>query len=591
MRRLSTAVWIAALLAGALAAGCVPPGQANLGILEAYQKALVARSPQPREGEAGLGPLTPAPQAGLPALRVTTQPSTQRTQVYLPLEEAIIRALANSPEIRLVSFDPAIAHEKAVEAAAAFDYIVFGSWEHSRQDKQSASTLGGGQITSWTLEGGLKQKTITGANWSLAYTLNGTPENTSPATSLTKYYEPIVSLEVTQPLLRDAWCEATLAEVHLARVNERSSAEAFRQKVEEIVTNVIGAYWALVQARVDLGIQEHLLAVTLETLERTEARAELDATTGQVKQAKAAVESRRAALLVARKTIGDAQDALARLVADPQINLQADVEIIPTTDPVTQEVQVDLTDRLITALKHNPTLTQARLAIEAADINVSLAVNETLPRLDLTASVSQQGLAGAVHQAHENLGTGHYVSYSVGLTAEYPLGNRAALAKLRRERLTLDQTLTNLQNLADQVAADLRERVRQVHTTYQEMLAQRASAEAAGLYLQSLEDIEQIRGRLTPEFLLVKLQAQQDVAAARRAELTAIVHYNIDLADLEKASGTVLQVQPVKIALPPATDMSNWPAPEAPATAPASAPVTVIDAYRQALSGSSEEKK
>jgi hypothetical protein len=123
------------------------------------------------------------------------------------------------------------------------------------------------------------------------------------------------------------------------------------------------------------------------------------------------------------------------------------------------------------------------------------------------------------------------------------------------------------------------------------MLAQRAAAEAARLYLQSLEDIERIRGRLTPEFLLVKLQAQQDVAVAQRAELAAIVQYNIALADLERASGTVLQVQPVRIALPPATDLSGWPPTEAPATGPAGSPITVIDAYRQALSGGGDDKK
>jgi outer membrane protein TolC len=142
MKRLQPAAWIVVSLAASLA-GCVAPGEANLGVLEAYQKALVARSPQPRSGEAGLGPLKPAAQAGLPELKATTQPSTQRPQIRLSLEEAIIRALANSPEIRVVGFDPAIAHEQAVEAAAAFDYIVFGSWEHSRQDTQSASTLAG----------------------------------------------------------------------------------------------------------------------------------------------------------------------------------------------------------------------------------------------------------------------------------------------------------------------------------------------------------------------------------------------------------------------------------------------------------------
>ncbi|MGA2266318.1 MAG: TolC family protein [Phycisphaerae bacterium] len=564
-----------------LLAGCVWPGQADSAILNRYQKAMTDRSPQQRLGEQGLDSLKPTPGTTGPELKVTHDPATGRSQVRLPLEEVIVRALANSVDIRVASFNPPIARQELIKEDAAFDYIVFGGYQYQSQNQQVPNPLLElEQFHSWTYEMGIKQKTITGAEWSLAYNLNRTRQPADIYPQMSEYFAT-ATLGVTQPLLRDAWPEVNLAKVNLAKVNEKTSNEVFRQKVEEIVTQVIGTYWALVQARISLAIEQNLLDITVATLNRVKARAELDATAVEIKQAEAAVESRRAQLILAQKTILDVQDALSRLMADDQINLISNVEMIPTTDPVTVEIKIDVVDRLITALKYNPNLTQVRLAVEAADINVMVAFNQTLPRLDLTASTTFQGFDSTGHQANKNLSSADHGSYTVGLEAEYPLGNRAAEAELRHQKLARLQTLTNLQNAADLVTQDVRDTARQVQTSYQEMLAQRASVAAAAMQLRALEDTEKIRGRLTPEFLQVKLQAQESLSQAQHAELQALINYNIALADLNRVTGTTLQVQNVRIALPAAIDMAPSPLVPTSSSAPSSAPVTILDTYRQ----------
>jgi outer membrane protein TolC len=571
--------------------GCVWPGEADSGILNRYQKAMTNRSPQKRLGEQGMDSLKPTPGTTGPELKVTQDPTTGRPQVRLSLEEVIVRALANSLDIRVASFDPAVARQELIKAAAAFDYIVFGSYQYQNQDQQVPDpTIQLEHFHTWTYEAGIKQTTITGADWALAYTLTGTRQPPAIYPPMSEY-EATAVLQVTQPLLRNAWPEVNLAQVNLAKVNEKTSNEAFRQQVEKTVTQVIGTYWALVQARINLAIQQDLLNITIITLNRVKARAELDATAVEIKQAEAAVESRRAQLILAQRIIQDVQDALARLMADDQVNLISDVEIIPTTDPVTAEVQVNLVDRLLTALKYNPTLSQLRLAVEAADINVTVAINQTLPRLDLTASTTLQGLDSTVHQTDQNFWSGKHVGYTVGLAAEYPLGNRAAEAELRHQRLTRQQTLTNLQNNADLVAQEVRAQARQVKTSYQEMLAQRASVAAARIQLRALEDAEKIRGRLTPEFLQVKLQAQESLSQAEQAELQALIAYNIALADLDRVTGTTLEVQNVHIALPAATDMAPAPPPPTASSVPSSGPATILDTYRQALMGTAPTQR
>jgi len=157
----------------------------------------------------------------------------------------------------------------------------------------------------------------------------------------------------------------------------------------------------------------------------------------------------------------------------------------------------------------------------------------------VTGSVSLQGLAKTSNAAHDQVFDGDQQSYSAGLIFEYPLGNRDAKAGLRRARLERTKAIMTLRNLAIQVGEQVKERVREVDTTYQELQAQRAVVTAAQAQLKALEDTEEIYAQLSPEFLNTKLSAQEDVANAERSTLEALVSYNTALITLSQVTGTV----------------------------------------------------
>jgi len=545
------------LAVGMLAAGCLSPGRVDPTILNRYQKVLTERGPRQR-GREELDQLRPAPSTTVPKLKVLKDKQTGQARIELSLDETIRRTLANNTDIQVVSFDSAISREDMIKAAAEFDYVVFGEYTYQREDDRT-NTLGvAGQARTQEFQAGVKQKTITGADWSLRWSMNRTWDNSTFSVLRTRY-EPKLIFEITQPLLRDAWPGFNLAGLKLARLNHKISIFAFRAKVEEIITKVISTYWSLVRARRELEIQQSLLDMTEETLARVKARGGLDATAVHIKQIEAAVESRRAALIRARKTALDVQELLARLLADAQINVLSAYEIVPTTSPITELVQMDITDQLLTALRHNPLLEQARLAIAMADIDVYVAANQTLPRLDLKASAGLQGLGPTRREARNELFTGNYASYALTLSGEYPLGNRERLAQLHRNRFERLKAIAVMQNIADQMAAQIKDRIREIGTSYQEIQAQGSAVNAARIQLQALEDTERIRGQLTPEFLQVKLQAQEAVATAERSELKAITDYNSAMVDLARTTGTVLELHRVRIALPVAAGEADWP--------------------------------
>lgn len=546
--------------------GCVSDEVDDKGIITSYQQTLAEQGPQQRadtEGKDSLRPLdllrpTPAPE-GIPSeVEIVTDPNTGRKIFELTIEQAIVRSLANSPEIRIVSFDPSIAKQDITKAAAEFDITAFGRMNFEQDDNPVNSIYQSGQSDVRLLESGIKQRGITGSEWSLSYALTRSWDDLANRTLPTRY-EPILAFQLRQPLLRDAWQQTNLAGVNIARLNHDIAVLDFRQKAEDVSTEVISAYWRLLQARRDFEILQKLLQRTLDTLKKVLGRKEIDATDVQIKQMEASAKAREAVLLQASKRVIDTQDALVRLMADPQVSMLDEVEIVPATIPSTTAEEFESfgagdkrgqAEILGLAMKKNPIMQQARVAITIADINIRVAQNQEMPRLDLIASSRIQGLDSSQGQAQDSFNSGDYASYAVGLSLEYPLGNRQREAELLRRRFERRKAISTLQNLADQVAIQAKERIRKIETNRAEIEIQAQAAQAARIHLQAVEDSEPIRQRLTPEFLLVKLQAQGALADAQLAQIKAVADFNISLAQLAQTTGTVLELRQVSAALP-----------------------------------------
>lgn len=528
---------------------CVSESVEEDGIISSYQKQVVEKSPQPRDSNEGLESLRPSPEPDVLKLDVTRDKATGKKIVKLTIDDAVKRALLSSPEISIVSYDPSIAKEDVVKAAADFDPALFGRLSNEKQDDPTDSFYLGGQATSRVWETGIKQKGVTGAEWSLAYALTRDWDDLTTRTLSTRY-EPIISFQIKQPLLRDAWQKLNLAGINISKLNYRVALAAFRQKTEEVSAEVISLYWTLARARRDREIQQWLLDKTSETLKKVEDRKGIDATDVQIKQAEAAVKSREAVLFQAKKQVMDVQDALVRLLSDSQINLLSDFEIIPITVLDTTETRFEQSETLRTALSNNPKIHQARLTVDVAQINVDVAKRQKMPKLDLVASSRMSGLSRGHGSAHDELSNADYVSYALGITFEIPLGNRQREAEFRKRKWERYKATSILQNTSDQLALQVKERIRLAETSYDEIQVQKDAVDAAKIHLQAVEDTEVIRKELTPEFLLVKLQAQETLSNAERAVIKAITDYNISLVRLAQSMGTVLDMRYVRKALP-----------------------------------------
>lgn len=536
-------------------AGCISIKMGPKDNLSAYQQGMATRGPQRVAELKDQGSTDPldvlrpyvSPEREVLPLPSKVDPLSQKQVMQLSLGRAIVMALHNNPSIRTVSFDPEIAARELEQAAAEFDPAAFARGNLDEQDNPVNGIFQPGRSESRSAESGLKQRLPTGTEWSLAYTLAREWDNLFGRTLATRY-EPFVVLDLKQPLLRDAWLTVNLAKVNTAKLNHRLAMLEFRQKTNEIATKVVIAYWQLWQARRELQIDQELYHQAVVTLRKVEGRTGIDASDVQRKQAETSMVVREVGLVGARKRIRDAQDALLMLIADPRLNLLSDTEITLTTQPKAPPEILDEQILLQAAMLNNPRLEQARVATEIADLYVRVAENQTLPRLDLVGSTRAQGFGDEWDESHSPLGKGEYIGYAIGLTLEVPLGNRERKAALEQRRIERRKALATLTEAADQVALVTKERMRRVESNGMEIpIYQRAEA-AADSHLQAMEQSEQNLPRLTPEFLLVKLQAQESLASARQGSMEAIAQFNISLTELAEVTGSVLELHNIRAA-------------------------------------------
>jgi outer membrane protein TolC len=476
------------------------------------------------------------------------------TQISLSLQEAIARTLAHSLSIRVEAYNPAIKESQITEALAIYDPTFFGNSQWTNQDEPIALSPISVNGVTWQNSVGLRQLLPSGGTASAGVGDTYRSFQNNQLVTPNSSHEANLNVSLSQPLLRGFGSVVTSANIYLAQRDYGISLSQFRKQVIKSVGDVEDAYQSLVAAISAVDIQERLLADTRETYRRILVRVNIDADRVQIKQAEAAVQSRQAELVRALTTVRNASDRLKSLINDPSMDLRGNCLIIPADKPIDVPMSFNVGEQIDLALRQRPELEEARLNIQKTDIIVNVARNDLLPKADITLSAGSNGFDNGFDTSFtETFDAPQYIDYSAGLKFEMPLGNRAAEAALHRRKMERRQAVTQMLQIAQQVILDVKVQLREILTSYREVQARRAARISAGEELNALvakEDVDKI----TPEFLRLKLDAQQRRANAELDELNAVINYNQSLAHLEQAKGTLLEYNRIALTRPPESD-------------------------------------
>ena len=504
-----------------------------------------------------------------PSFAAATQPGTIPGRIIrrMTLQQLVHIAVAHNSDAKVTAYQPAIDQARVVEAEAAFDLKYFANFQFAHQDDlyPTANEPNVNPFTHNTLfqnpelVTGIKADTPTGGSVEFHYQTDQF-QRSGPGfslvdfpglTSLSKinpFWVNSLQLQIKQPLLQNFGAVANEARIAIARNTQRSSLLDFRLQLEKSLYELEEAYWNLVNAEQTVKIDESLLQATNDTAGFLKNRVGTENTTNtEVAQANAAVQLRAIALIDDRRKVEDLSDKIKAILNDPDMPVSMPDLIVPADVPIDTPVVFDDAEQIRTALTFRPELAQQQLKIDNAAITVRAAKNNELPQLDLVGQVGFDGFARQFDEAVNDQLRFDFVDYTVGFQFTVPIGNREARAITVRSQYQRLQAIESYRGLIDQITADVITAQRDVVTSWRLMVAARQARIGADEELRRLNQDMERPGSMNPGFIEAKLEAQLRLSTVQQQEITAMTNYNLALAKLERAKGTLLRYDNVTL--------------------------------------------
>jgi outer membrane protein len=565
-------------------------------------------SPTPSMATEPSMPTFPAltPQQIPPLPDVTRVGVVQSNVMPMSLTDAIRKALQNNNDIEVSRDDVRFAETQLRGLYGVFDPIFSMTPQIIHNVTPQQSTLGGGGATATTslttinLSPSVSKQFSKGGGFYVVQLANSRTNTSSTFNTLTPFWSSNLSLQFTQPLVRNREIDANRHAIRVQKKRLEQTDSDFRQRTIQIIAQVQAAYWNLVFALRNQQNQLDSLNVSRQNMRNIEAeisagaKAPLDRA-----QVQTDIATREANLFLATQSVSLAENTLKQLMLRDPRAPEWSAQITPTDSPSLDLLPVDLTSALDDAHKNRPELQRINLQKEISDLDIKYFKNQTKPQVDLTGTVASTGLAGTpaglpagtdvplisaglsadafllaqiqdiqrrsgfpvatvpsvtlngpppnliggFGKDIENLLKLKTYNTTVGVTISFPFHNTTAKENLAGARIQREQLEASYRSQDQAIEMDVRNAAQSVDTAQRRMVASRMARESAEQQLAGEQKLYEV-GRSTT-FLL--LQRQQELTSARTTELQAQTDYNKALADLQRATGSTLRVNNVTV--------------------------------------------
>ncbi len=458
----------------------------------------------------------------------------------LSLLDCIRLAFKNNPDIKIEEFNPQIQDTYIAKEESAFDPVFAIDLVNKRDDVPTATSfLAGADVSiveEINVDIGIEQRLITGGDYELKF-LNSKYESNASFQSPNPAYVSGLAWTFTQPLLKDFGKWVNEAGIVLSKNNKEISTEMFRLQVMKTVLEVEKVYWDMVWAVDDLKVKELSLKEAQDLLEINKSKVDVGLLPPiDVLEAEAGVANRFHETISARDRIQDTQDKLKSMTHIMDDMKLWDIEIEAIDRPILKTETQGVVNCVAAAFENRPDYLGIKKDLRNKDIRIKVTKNQLLPTLDLVGSLGLNGLDGEYGTNIDDISSGDFTSWSIGLSVKVPWGNQSAKSDYMQSKLEKMRSLARFKKLEQDIILETRESIRQIETDLKRI-------ESTNVVLQLEEAKLETEKKRFEQGLATShdlLEFQSDVAEARTNNLKATIDYNKSIANLENAKGTLL---------------------------------------------------
>ncbi len=492
------------------------------------------------------------------------QSESKTAKTQLTLEECVLRAIKNNLNVAVRVLDP---ESSALAVSAAKEKFIPSlslSFRHDKNNEPNYNWMQGGDQTTLTqsnYSASIFQNMPAGGYLNVSLSALSSDQSIRTLT-INPSYGGTLSFSIYQPLLKNFGPRISRREILIARNSYKMDENYFTSVLLDTIYQTEDAYWRLYYAVEYLKVQKQSLLQAEELLEKNRKEIAIGTRAPRdILRPEMQVATRRTQVLRAESDLRNADDTLKKLI---NIEDKEATEIIPMDSPAFEKRAVSLEEALSLARANRPELSNCRIQIENAALDLTYYRNQLLPDLSLNASYVSKGISGTrILYQDDNPLPGvilgkipgkmidslkqamdfKYRNWSVYFTLEIPLKtvfSRAAAAQAAIER---DQAVLSLKKAEQDTLYDIKSALRAIETNAQRVEASRIAGEFARKQLEAEE--AKFKAGLSDNFFL--LTYQQDLADARITELQAIIDYNLSLFNLDKITGMSLKKRSIRV--------------------------------------------
>jgi outer membrane protein TolC len=501
--------------------------------------------------------------------------------VTVSVGDVMKSALEKNLNITLHSYDPKISESLIDTQWAAFSPVLnFDAYQTQNTEPSSSQLAGGLAVTTKnTFASGTYTDFFTiGGRLDFTVFNNRTTTNNTFATVNPSYFSQALAT-YTQHFLRGFGVAVNKAGIVIAQNNDKISRSQFRQTVMQTISDAEKAYWQLQFAIMDQKANEASLKLAQDFLDQTRIKVKVGTLPPiEITQAEAQVANQEVTLITGLEAIRLAEDNLRRLMNIPTGSPMWHQPIQPADEPQVVEKVVNEDEALKTAMDKRPDLEQARLDLSNKDTTLAFDKNQKLYRLDFIGKYGASGLAGTFLPVQfstgapgtppgcvpnpgnpafctftpppEGIGTSFtqiknrdFDTWTAELQLGIPIGNKAADAAYAQAKFQQDQSKLNIQILEQNATLEVRNAVRQVEADLKRVKAAKVNTRLQEEKLSAEQ--KKYENGMSTAFQVLSFQT--DLTTARRSENLAIVSYNIDLVELDRVLGILLDTRNITV--------------------------------------------
>jgi len=500
-------------------------------------------------------------------------------QKPLTLDGAIIMALENNRDIEVSRKNVRIAEFDLLAARGVYEPRFTGQLYYERSTVPNVSIFSSNQTTT--------QSTLVGNTTLSAYVPNfGTQVQATfnnqrlttdnPISILSPQLNASLGFSVTQPLLRGRSMDPQRRTIEIAKRNLSLSDAQFRQKAIEVVTAVERAYWDLVYALRNLGVQKDGVRDAKEQLEHNRRLVD----EGQlapidIVAAETQVANYEGAVYDALNLVNVAENALKNIVSPHRRDDIWEQAITPVDEVRVEVPTVSLDQAMVTAFANRPELDLNKVQKDINEVDRRYYNSQRKPQIDLIASYNSAGIGGTPNpnfdpnfptpctvnpsspecqqqlanlqlltgSPYSGVFTNKYPTYRVGIQFNLPMfGDKTARAQYGRALVEGEKINTQREALEQAIQVDVRNALQVVKTAESRLRFASIARE------NSDKQYESERRKLDngQSDIYRVLERQTALTAARSNELRAQTELNKAIADLERAMGNSLKANGVE---------------------------------------------